>query len=112
MSAPTRDDGTQVRVAHVDEIPPGEGRAYVVGDEQVAVFRRRSGKVSAVQAACPHAGGPLADGQIDERVVVCPLHQNTFDLDTGESTTGQPALRVHPCRVEGDGSVVVGPARG
>ncbi|MGI4895047.1 MAG: Rieske (2Fe-2S) protein, partial [Janthinobacterium lividum] len=83
------------------------GRAYVVDGEQIAVFRHRSGKVNAVQARCPHAGGPLADGLIDERLVVCPLHLNTFDLDSGESLTDQPPIAVHPCAVDPDGTVVV-----
>ncbi|WP_432501450.1 Rieske (2Fe-2S) protein [Kineococcus arenarius] len=110
MSVPTRPaEPTRTRhdLCPLEDIPPGEGRAFAVGGEQIAVFRRRSGKVTAVQAACPHAGGPLADGQIDERVVVCPLHLNTFDLDTGESTTGQPPLAVHPCSVGPDGRVSV-----
>ena len=98
-----------VRVGSLAEIPEGEGRAYVVDGQQVAVFRHRSGRVSAVQATCPHSGGPLADGQIDERVVVCPLHLFAWDLATGESTSGQPPVRVHPCRVAEDGSVVVSP---
>ncbi|WP_337061551.1 Rieske (2Fe-2S) protein [Kineococcus sp. G2] len=106
MSVPTQ-RAVRHDVCPLDELPVGEGRTYVVGGEQVALFRRRSGRVSAVQAACPHAGGPLADGQIDERVVVCPLHQNAFDLDTGESTTGAAPVRVHPCSVGPDGRVTV-----
>ena len=61
--------------------------------EQVAVFRLRSGAVYALSAVCPHRGGPIADGQIDERIVVCPLHQNSFELATGCSPTGAPPLR-------------------
>jgi nitrite reductase (NADH) small subunit len=79
----------------VDEIPLGEGRAYAVGAEMIAVFRLRDGSLRAVSAVCPHKGGPLADGQIDTRVVVCPLHLNAFDLATGCSTTGQPSLTVY-----------------
>ena len=37
----------------------------------------------AVDAVCPHRGGPLADGLADDRVVVCPLHGHTFDMCTG-----------------------------
>ena len=94
-------------VCPVGELPFGEGRAYVVDGRQVALFRHRSGRVSAVQAACPHAGGPLADGQVDEGLLVCPLHLNAFDLRTGESTTGQDPIAVHPCSVGDDGVVSV-----
>ena len=77
----------------VDQIPYGEGRAFDVGGEQVAVFRLRDGSLRALSAVCPHRGGPIADGQIDDRIVLCPLHLNAFDLDTGCSITGDQPLR-------------------
>jgi nitrite reductase/ring-hydroxylating ferredoxin subunit len=98
---------TRYRLGPLDDIPIGEGRAYAVGDRMIAVFRLRDGDVHAVSAVCPHAGGPLADGLVDRRVVVCPLHQHTFDLHTGCSTTGQPPLTVYPVRVDDDNQLVL-----
>lgn len=109
-SEPTGRRTHETVVADLEEIPPGEGRTFAVGGEQIAVFRHRSGKVSAVQAVCPHAGGPLADGQIDDDVVICPLHLNAFDLATGTSASLEDRLTVHPCRVEA-GRVLVGGTR-
>jgi nitrite reductase/ring-hydroxylating ferredoxin subunit len=60
-----------------------------------------------VSAICPHKGGPLADGQIDTRVVVCPLHLNAFELATGRSTTGQPALTVYAVSLDADDHLVL-----
>jgi nitrite reductase (NADH) small subunit len=74
---------TEVVVGSVDEIPLGEGRTFAVEGEQIAVFRLRDGSLRAIDAVCPHKGGPLADGLADDRVVVCPLHGHTFDLCTG-----------------------------
>jgi nitrite reductase (NADH) small subunit len=90
----------------VAELPVGEGRAYVAGSETVAVFRLRDGSLRAVSAACPHAGGPIADGLADTEVVICPLHQHVFELATGCSRTGQRPLRVYPVRVENDQIIV------
>ncbi|WP_045747873.1 Rieske (2Fe-2S) protein [Actinoplanes rectilineatus] len=84
------------------DIPLGEGRTYTVQDTMIAVFRLRDGSLRAVDAVCPHKGGPLADGQIDNRIVVCPLHLNSWDLATGCSQSGQPALTVYPVRADGD----------
>jgi len=95
------------RLGPVDEIPLGEGRAYAVGDDMVAVFRLRDGSLRAVSAVCPHRGGPLADGQIDMKVVICPLHLNAFDLTTGCSTSGQPSLTVYPVTVDADNHLVI-----
>ncbi|GAB3278854.1 Rieske (2Fe-2S) protein [Kineosporia babensis] len=97
---------TGIVLGAVDEIPPGEGRAYQVGGRTIAVFRLRSGALRAFPGVCPHAGGPLADAQTDENVLICPLHLNTWDLATGCSRSGQPDLevvRVH----EAEGQIMI-----
>jgi NAD(P)H-dependent nitrite reductase small subunit len=98
---------TEHRIARLDEIPTGEGRAFTVAGRQIAVFRPREGQVRAIDATCPHAGGPLADGLVDGTVVVCPLHSHTFELATGCSTTGEHRVRTYPARVDDTGHVVI-----
>ena len=93
-------------VARVEDIPLGEGRTFVVVGTQVAVFRLRDGSLHATQAACPHAGGPLADGQSDVNVLVCPLHQYAYRWSDGASTSGAAPIRTYPVR-ERDGYLVV-----
>lgn len=95
------------RLGPVHDIPLGEGRAYAVEGEMIAVFRLRDGSLRAVSALCPHKGGPLADGQIDARVVVCPLHLTAFDLITGCSTTGPQALTVYAVSLDADNRLVL-----
>ena len=90
----------------VDQIPFGEGRAFGVDGEQVAVFRLRDGSLHATQAACPHAGGPLADGLTDVNVLVCPLHQYAYRWSDGASINGAGPIRTYPVR-ERDGYLVV-----
>ena len=103
----TVDAGRTHRLGPISEIPVGEGRAYAVDGHQVAVFRLRRGGLRAVSAVCPHAGGPLADGLIDAKVVICPLHQHVYDLATGCSTTGQPSLRVYEVAEDADGTLIL-----
>ena len=76
----------------------------------MAVFRLRDGTVRALDAVCPHRGGPLADGQTDAEVVVCPLHAHVFDLSTGACRSGQSDVASYPARVE-DGPGRRGAAR-
>lgn len=95
----TRVVETEHRLGPVDDIPVGEGRAYAVGDLQIAVFRLRTGALRATQATCPHAGGPLADGQLDDSVVLCPLHAAAFALETGHARTGHPSLILYAAQV-------------
>ncbi|MGH3872655.1 MAG: nitrite reductase small subunit NirD [Pseudonocardiaceae bacterium] len=90
----------------VDQIPIGEGRAFAVGDQQVAVFRLRGGGLHALQATCPHRGGPLADGLIDASQVVCPLHNHAFRLVDGHCTTGERSVAAYQVAVQ-DGEIVL-----
>lgn len=98
--------GEAYAVARVDDVPLGEGRAFVAGGVQVAVFRLRDGSLHATQAACPHAGGPLADGQTDVDVLVCPLHLYAYRWRDGASTSGAAPIRVYPVHESG-GEIVV-----
>ena len=95
-------------VGTIDEIPVGEGRAFAVDGEQVAVFRLRDGSLRALGAICPHRGGPLADGLMDGRVVVCPLHGFTYDLSNGtELAGGGAAVCAYDVTTDDDGSIRV-----
>ena len=49
-------------VGRAEDVPSGEGRAFVAGGAEIAAFRFPDGSLAAAQAACPHAGGPLAAG--------------------------------------------------
>jgi len=53
----------------------------------VALFRLPSGQYAAVDAICPHQGGALELGAIEECdksiSVLCPRHAWAFDLSTG-----------------------------
>ncbi|OBA95942.1 (2Fe-2S)-binding protein [Mycobacteriaceae bacterium 1482268.1] len=96
---------TDVTVGSVEQIPIGEGRTFAVDGSQIAVFRLRDGTLRAIDAVCPHRGGPLADGLADDTVVVCPLHGHTFDLCSGaEAAGGELSVRSYPVRVS-DGQI-------
>ncbi|WP_213010518.1 Rieske (2Fe-2S) protein [Paractinoplanes toevensis] len=89
-------------IGSVHDIPLGEGRTFAVDGRMIAVFRLRDGSVRALSAVCPHRGGPLADGQIDLKQVVCPLHLYAWDLATGCSLSGQDPVTSYPVRVDDD----------
>jgi nitrite reductase (NADH) small subunit len=89
---------------HVDDIPLGEGRTVRVDGRRVAVFRTATGWY-AIDHACPHAGGPLADGLAADCSVICPLHERRFALDTG-APVGHDGPAVAAYRVDVRGSEV------
>ncbi|KAJ5689588.1 hypothetical protein N7462_003980 [Penicillium macrosclerotiorum] len=63
----------------------------------------------AMEAECPHAGGPMADAQVDIEdsayIVSCPWHAYDFNVETGESSVGIKAC-TFPVDVQ-DGSVTI-----
>lgn len=64
--------------------------------ESVVVSRsEESGEVCAIAATCSHMGGPLADGEREGNIVVCPWHGSRFDLCSGE-VRGGPAVYSQP----------------
>jgi nitrite reductase (NADH) small subunit len=77
----------------------------------MAVFRAEEGWF-ALDAACPHRGGPLADGILASRTVICPLHERRFDLGTGEErSSGSYCVATHRVEVRGADVYLEAPAR-
>ena len=63
--------------------------------EAVLVTRSTSGEVCAIANTCSHFGGPLAEGEREGDVVVCPWHGSRFDVCTGD-VVGGPAVFPQP----------------
>jgi nitrite reductase (NADH) small subunit len=99
------DPASKVRVGAADAIPPGQGRCFLVGGEEVAVFRQRDGTLFATQNRCPHKNGPLAEGIVGGGKVICPFHSRKFDLRTGKNAEGDQ-VKVYAAREENGGIVV------
>ena len=95
-----------VLLAEATQIPKGEGRTFTIAGRRVALFRTHAGEVFATQAECPHLNGPLADGLTGGATVICPLHERTYDLRTGQGLNGEcTSLTVYPIRLDVDGKI-------
>ena len=98
--------GRERIVCGLAELAEAGALAVDLGDTRVAVFHHR-GRVFALNETCPHRGGPLHLGQVEDGVVRCPWHDWRFDLATGASPLN-PRSRVaaYPARIA-DGRVRV-----
>ena len=97
------------RIGPLSQIPAGEGRAFEINGMRIAVFHTRAGQVFATQAQCPHRGGPLADGLLDQSTIVCPLHDRIYDLQTGNGIGTDCNLVTYPVRVDTSGMILLVP---
>ena len=79
-----------VKVASTNEIAPGEARLVTAKGKEIALFNI-GGEFFALDNACTHDDGPLAEGEISGSEVICPLHGAKFDIRTGE-VLGPPAF--------------------
>jgi nitrite reductase/ring-hydroxylating ferredoxin subunit len=66
----------------LDELENGRGKYVEIGGFALAVFLHE-GNVFVMDNSCPHAGGNLAGGRVEQGCAVCPLHQWAFHLESG-----------------------------
>jgi nitrite reductase (NADH) small subunit len=85
-------------------VKPGKGLTVDCKGLSIAILND-AGTYRAMTDRCPHAGGSLGKGWIDDGEVVCPLHRWRFRLDSGRCTTERGnTLRRFPCELR-DGKI-------
>jgi 3-phenylpropionate/trans-cinnamate dioxygenase ferredoxin subunit len=73
-----------VTVAKAVDIPIGNHKK-VSADGKSILLANINGKVFAINDKCPHMGGSLSEGIIEDGAIVCPRHHARFDLATGKN---------------------------
>lgn len=93
-------------VADAGNMKPCEGRTIKINDNDIALFNL-NGEFFAIQNTCPHRGGPLGEGSLDEDgVVICPWHGYSFNVKTGEPYGFPYPVKTFPVKIE-NGKVFV-----
>jgi nitrite reductase/ring-hydroxylating ferredoxin subunit len=87
------------------DLPPGQARRVMVGDQPVAVYNV-DGQYCATQETCTHVGGPLSQGDLKGKQIICPWHASCFDVTTGAVECGPATVALKTYRVEVEGEVV------
>lgn len=70
------------RVLERDELPEGRVKTAVAGHKTLAMTHYR-GSYGALDNHCPHQGGPLGEGSIENGLLRCPWHGYDYDPLTG-----------------------------
>ncbi|OGQ05683.1 MAG: hypothetical protein A2W61_00640 [Deltaproteobacteria bacterium RIFCSPLOWO2_01_44_7] len=90
------------KVAKISDLKIGEGKTVDIHGKPIALFNN-GGTFQAIDNTCPHRGGSLGEGKLKENCVVCPLHQWTFNLETGQNIRNTAVkLNVYPTKIEGE----------
>ncbi len=91
---------------NVEELP--EGRVMSANAEhQVVCLTHFEGKFSALDNRCPHQGGPLGEGSIENGLLRCPWHGWDYHPCTGLAPGYDDGVDTFLTKVE-DGAVYVG----
>jgi pyruvate oxidase len=112
--------GEWIRVAHPDALAEGRVMTVTAGHRSLALTRC-GGRYGALDNHCPHQGGPLGEGSIEETVrpdgtvvrwLRCPWHGYDYDPLTGTPPPGfSDAPACFPVEERADGVWVQVPAR-
>ncbi len=97
-------------VAKASEIAPGTMKLVEVAGDEV-VIANVGGTFYAFGNECTHAGGPLADGELEGGNVTCPWHATVFNVETGQPLQGPGGdpVPTYEVRLEGDDLKVAKP---
>jgi thiamine pyrophosphate-dependent acetolactate synthase large subunit-like protein/nitrite reductase/ring-hydroxylating ferredoxin subunit len=85
----------------------GEGRVQAVTcRNQTVCMTHFEGQYAALDNECPHQGGPLGEGSIEEGLLRCPWHGWDFDPLTGKAPGFDDGVATYPVEVRDDGIYV------
>jgi len=90
-----------IDIAALEDVPQRGARMVKTDLGCVAVFRTAEDEVFALDNACPHKAGPLAEGIVHGKSVTCPLHNWVIALDTGVAQgADEGRVATYPARVK------------
>lgn len=72
-----------VRICAASELPQAGQVAEFTVEGRALCVANVGGAIAVLDGVCPHEGGPLGEGMIEEGCVVCPWHSFSFNLHTG-----------------------------
>jgi pyruvate oxidase len=94
------------RVLSVDDLPEGRVTTVAAGHRSVALVHH-DGEFAALDNHCPHQGGPLGEGSIENGLLRCPWHGYDYCPLDGKSPGFDDEATTYPLEIR-DGEVFVG----
>jgi len=96
----------EYRVGSVAAVLAGETGLVDVNGTELALFVADD-KIVVTQGQCPHAQGPIHQGEVEDCILTCPWHGWSFDLLSGQCNEDDSMqLKIYPIRIDGDDILV------
>lgn len=86
-----------VSLCEMGELQENAGKQVDTDGFHLAVFLSE-GKVYVMDNYCPHAGGNMSGGWVENGCAVCPWHAWSFGLESGE-LAGSSGVKIRTYRV-------------
>ncbi len=102
------------KVAKVQDFDQEDKKLVVVGDQEILICKV-DGDYYAISNKCPHMGGSLYKGRLENGIVTCPKHGSKYDAKTGKAVDKAKILflkfsveddRSYPLKRQGDDLLV------
>ena len=102
------------KVMQADELLPDEKAIVEVNGKKVLLVNYE-GTVYALDNRCPHLGGSLGDGILEDEKIVCPRHGSRYDVRTGQNVGNAKiafinikvgSAKTYPIKIE-DGNILI-----
>ncbi|KNZ42626.1 Rieske (2Fe-2S) protein [Acetobacterium bakii] len=98
-----------VRATDTTGLSVGNKKMVVVDGKEI-LLTNIDGSYYAIANRCPHMGGSLVKGILEDGIITCPRHGSKFDVKTGRAVGGPTILfmkfkvkddRSYPVKLEG-----------
>ncbi|OGW78535.1 MAG: hypothetical protein A2Z83_04205 [Omnitrophica bacterium GWA2_52_8] len=94
------------KAAKKSDIPADTGYYVDLQGRDIALYNVE-GQIHAMDAICPHQGGPLHEGSMTDGKAMCPWHGWEFDIKTGACVFNDAIKQQVYKAVEKDGDIYI-----
>lgn len=92
-----------IKVAKFSELEENTPMTINVSEQLRVVLVKKGNRVFALNDACPHMGGPMGEGEVEDNEIVCPWHLYRFNIEDGKCLDGGcENLSTYPLFIEDD----------
>ena len=88
-------------LAHKEELQEGRVMTVTAGHKGICLTHFE-GKICALDNRCPHQGGPLGEGSIENGLLRCPWHGWDYHPCSGKAPGYDDGVETFPVKIEGD----------